>query len=110
MKEYRTINQIAGPLIFVEKTDPVGYGELVDVALSNGEKRKGQVLDTAKDIVIVQIFGETIGIDKTARVRFTGETIKLKVSSDMLGRVFSGLGNPIDGGPEVIPEDVVDIS
>jgi len=110
VKEYKTINQIAGPLIFVEKTEPVGYGELVDVILSNNEIRKGQVLDTSKDIVVVQIFGETVGIDRNARVRFTGETIKLKVSSEMLGRVFSGLGAPIDGGPEVIPEDVVDVS
>lgn len=110
MKEYKTINQIAGPLLFVEKTEPVGYGELVDIILQTGEIRKGQVLDTSKDVVVVQIFGETVGIDKSARVRFLGETIKLKVSSDMLGRIFNGLGKPIDDGPEVIPEDVLDIN
>ncbi len=110
MKEYKTITQIAGPLVFVEKTEPIGYGELVDVLLENGETRKGQVLDTSKDLVVVQIFGETVGINRTTRVRFTGETIKLKVSMEMLGRVFSGLGAPKDGGPEIIQEDVLDVN
>ena len=110
MKEYKTINQVAGPLIFLEKTHEVGYGELVDIKLSNGDRKRGQVLDTSKDIVVVQVFGETVGIDKKASVKFTGETIKLGVSGDMLGRVFSGFGVPIDGGPEIIPEDRLDIN
>jgi len=110
MKEYKTINQVAGPLIFLEKTHDVGYGELVDIKLSNGERKRGQVLDTSKDIVVVQIFGETVGIDKKASVKFTGETIKLGVSEDMLGRVFSGFGVPTDGGPEIIPEKRLDIN
>ncbi|HIK01816.1 TPA: V-type ATP synthase subunit B [archaeon] len=110
MKEYKTINQVAGPLIFLEKTHEVGYGELVDIKLSNGERKRGQVLDTAKDVVVVQVFGETVGIDKKASVKFTGETIKLGVSEDMLGRVFSGFGVPIDGGPEIIPEERLDIN
>lgn len=110
MKEYKTITQVAGPLIFVEKTDPVGYGEIVDIMFANGETRKGQVLDTSKNVVVVQIFGETVGIDKGAHVKFLGETIKLKLSYEMLGRVFSGLGEPIDNGPEIIPEEVLDVN
>ena len=110
MKEYKTISQIAGPLIFVGKTEPVGYGELVEITLPSGERKKGQVLDTSKDIVVVQVFGETVGIDRSTRVKFLGETVKIKLSYEMLGRVFSGFGEPIDGGPEIIPEEVSDIS
>lgn len=109
MKEYKTINQVAGPLLFVEKTEPVGYGELVEITLPSGERKKGQVLDTSKDVVVVQVFGETVGIDRATRVKFLGETIKIKLSYEMLGRVFSGFGEPIDGGPEIIPEEVLDI-
>ncbi len=110
MKEYKTINQIAGPLLFVEKTEPIGYGELVEIALPSGERKKGQVLDTSKDVVVVQVFGETVGIDRNTRVKFLGETIKIKLSYEMLGRVFSGFGEPIDSGPEIIPEEVSDIT
>ncbi|MFQ5837418.1 MAG: V-type ATP synthase subunit B [Thermoplasmata archaeon] len=105
VKEYRTITEISGPLIFVEKTEWVGYGELVEVFLPKGEKRRGQVLDTSKDIVVVQIFEGTAGIDRASSVKFLGETIRLSVSQDMLGRVLSGSGEPIDGGPRIIPED-----
>lgn len=104
-KEYRTITDIAGPLIFVEKTELVGYGELVEVALPDGERKRGQVLDTSKDIVVVQVFEGTAGIDRSASVRFLGETIHMNLSTDMLGRVLSGSADPIDGGPAVIPEE-----
>lgn len=104
-KEYRTIKDIAGPLIFVEKTELVGYGELVEVALPDGERKRGQVLDTSKDIVVVQVFEGTAGIDRSASVRFLGETIHMNLSTDMLGRVLSGSADPIDGGPAVIPEE-----
>ena len=110
MKDYKTINRIAGPLIFVEKTHPIGYGELVKVTLSNGERRLGQVLDTAKDIVVIQSFEGTSGIDKKASVRFLGDVMRLKVSDDMLGRIMNGRSEPIDGGPEIIPEDDLDIT
>lgn len=103
-KEYRTITEIAGPLVFVEKTEWVGYGELVEVSLPDGSRKRGQVLDTSKDIVIIQIFEGTAGIDKASSVRFLGETAKLNVSKDMLGRILSGGGDPLDGGPPVIPE------
>ncbi|MFH1424553.1 MAG: V-type ATP synthase subunit B [archaeon] len=109
MKEYRTISQISGPLVFVEKTEPISYGELVDIELGNGEVRRGQVLDTSKDVVVVQVFGASMGIDRKSKVRFTGETIKLPVSSEMLGRIFSGLGTPLDDGPEIVPEDRLDV-
>ena len=109
LKEYRTITRVAGPLIFVEKTHPVGYGEVVKIRLSNGEVRMGQVLDTAKDIVVVQSFEGTSGIDKKASVKFMGDIIRLKVSDELLGRVLNGRGEPIDKGPEIIPEDEIDI-
>jgi len=109
MKEYKTITKVAGPLVFVEKTEPIGYSDLVKVALPSGEIKNGQVLDTSDDIVIVQIFEGTSGIDKGTRVKFLGDTLKLNVSKDMLGRILSGSGKPIDGGPEIIPEKRLDI-
>ncbi|MBI3033205.1 V-type ATP synthase subunit B [Candidatus Woesearchaeota archaeon] len=109
MKEYKTITKIAGPLVFVEKTDPVGYGELVSLKLPDGSVKNGQVLDTSNDLVVVQIFEGTSGIDRETRVRFLGETIKLGVSEEMLGRIFSGAGKPIDGGPALVPEKKIDI-
>jgi V/A-type H+-transporting ATPase subunit B len=104
-KEYKTITEISGPLIFVEKTELVGYGELVEVALANGERKRGQVLDTSKEIVVVQVFEGTAGIDRSTSVKFLGETIRINVSVDMLGRILSGSADPIDGGPAIIPED-----
>jgi len=101
-KEYRTITDIAGPLIFVEKTEPVGYAELVEVSLSDGTRRRGQVLDTSTEVVVVQVFEGTAGIDRQASVKFLGETIKLSVSKDMLGRVLTGAGEPADGGPPIV--------
>ncbi len=105
MKEYKTITQVAGPLVFVEKTEPVGYGELVTITLPDGSARRGQVLDTSKDIVVVQVFEGTRGIDTSSTVRFTGDIIRLNVSYDMLGRILSGSGDPIDGGPKIVPEE-----
>jgi vacuolar-type H+-ATPase subunit B/Vma2 len=109
MKEYKTIEKIAGPLIFVKKTDPIGYGELVKIKLGDGTIKSGQVLDTSDDVVVVQVFEGTSAIDRASTVKFTGETIKLKVSKDLLGRVLSGLGEPIDGGPQIIPDKEQDI-
>ena len=109
MKEYKTINRVAGPLIFVEKTEPIGYADIVKIALPDGTTKNGQVLDTSDDIVVVQVFEGTSGIDVDTRVKFLGDTLKLSVSKDMLGRVLSGSGKPIDGGPEIIPEKKLDI-
>ena len=109
-KEYKTINQIAGPLIFVEKTEPVGYNELVNITLPDGTTKRGQVLDTSNDIVVVQVFEGTGGLNRECGVRFTGETIKLPVSKDLLGRILSGAGEPLDGGPRIVPEDRLEIT
>ena len=111
IKEYRTVSEIAGPLVFVERVEGVGYNELVEVRLPNGELRKGQVLETSRGRAVVQIFGAVAGLDtnKTS-VRFLGETMRIKLSTDMLGRVFDGLGEPRDRGPPIIPEDRLDIS
>ncbi|MCX6688818.1 MAG: ATP synthase subunit B [Methanoregula sp.] len=110
MKEYRTINKIAGPLVFVEKTEPIGYQELVNIVLADGTMKRGQVLDTSDDLVVVQIFEMTTGIGRDSGVRFTGETIKMPVGREMLGRILSGGGKPIDGGPEIVPEKRLDIT
>jgi len=103
-KEYKTISEIAGPLVFVEKTEPVGYGELVQISMPDGSTKRGQVLDTSKDIVVVQVFEGTSGIDRASGVKFLGETIKLSVSKEMLGRILNGAGEPIDGGASIVPE------
>ena len=108
-KEYKTIKEISGPLIFVEKTEPVGFGELVHITMPDGNTKRGQVLDSSSDVVVVQIFEGTGGLNRECGVRFSGETIKLAVSKDMLGRILSGAGEPLDGGPKIVPEARVDI-
>ncbi len=109
VKEYKTITEIAGPLIFVEKTEPVGYNELVEIRLADGARRRGQVLDTSNEIVVVQVFEGTSAIDRSSTVKFLGETIKLSVSKQMLGRILTGSGDPADGGPPILPEKRVEI-
>ena len=109
MKEYKTITRVAGPLIFVAKTEPIGYADIVKIMLPSGDIKNGQVLDTSDDIVVVQVFEGTSGIDVDSRVKFLGDTLKLNVSKDMLGRILSGSGKPIDNGPDVIPEKRLDI-
>ena len=111
MKEYRTITEIAGPLVVVSDVSGVGYNEIVEIMLPSGERRKGQVLDVGKSMAVVQVFGPTVGISTTqTTVRFLGETMHLGLTTDMLGRVFTGLGEPRDKGPRVIPKEKVDIS
>jgi len=110
MREYRTITKIAGPLLFVEKTEPVGYGELVNIVLSDGSVKRGQVLDTSDELVVAQVFETTAGIGRDSGIRFTGETIKMPVGREMLGRILSGGGHPIDGGPEIVPDKRQDIT
>lgn len=109
MKEYKTITRVAGPLVFVEKTEAVSYGELVTIRLSDGSIKNGQVLDTSNDLVVVQVFEGTSGIDKETSVKFLGQSIKISVSEDMLGRILSGAGKPIDGGADIIPEKRLEI-
>ena len=109
-KEYHTISQIAGPLVFVEKTEPIGYQELATVTLPDGSQKRGQVLDTSDTTVVLQIFEGTTGIERSAGVKFLGETMKMPVSHDMLGRILNGAGDPIDGGPAITPEKRLDIT
>jgi V/A-type H+-transporting ATPase subunit B len=109
MKEYKTISRVAGPLIFVEKTEPVGYSDLVQIRLPDGSVKNGQVLDTSEEIVVVQVFEGTSGIDMNSTVKFLGENIKLSVSQEMLGRILNGAGRPIDGGPQIIPDKRLEI-
>ncbi|MCL2863689.1 MAG: V-type ATP synthase subunit B [Methanimicrococcus sp.] len=109
VKEYKTITQVAGPLIFVEKTEPVGYGEFVNIRLADGSIKRGEVLDTSEDVVVVQVYEGTGGLNKECAVTFTGDSLKLPASIDLLGRILSGSGLPRDGGPQIIPEKMMDI-
>jgi len=110
LKKYRSISRISGPLLFVEAVRGIAYGELVRIETPTGEERRGQVLEVTDRFAVIQVFEGTEGLslDRTA-VKFTGETIKLPVSGDLLGRIFNGRGDPIDGGPPIIPEDYWDI-
>ncbi len=105
LKEYLTVKEVAGPLILVEEVSGVKYEELVKIKLSSGEERTGKVLEVNGDKALVQLFEGTAGIHiSSTRVTFLGKEIELGLSEDILGRVFDGLGRPIDGGPELIPE------
>lgn len=109
--EYTTIREISGPLLFVESVRGVGYGELARIKTPSGEERRGQVLEVGGGVAVVQVFEGTTGLDVAkTRIRFTGETVKLPVSNDMLGRIFDGSGRPIDGGPRIIPDDYLDVN
>lgn len=108
---YSTVSSIAGPLLFVKNIKGVAYGEIVHVLTPDGEKRTGQVLEAAEDIAVVQVFEGTQGLDtRKTSVRFLGETIKIAVSQDMLGRIFSGSGKAIDAGPQIFAEERLDIT
>ena len=110
MKEYKTVSKVAGPLLFVEKTEPVSYEEQVSLVLADGTMKRGQVLDTSEDLVVVQCFETTTGLGRDTGVRFLGETFKMPVSKTMLGRILSGGGKPIDGGPAIVPDKRLDIN
>jgi len=105
MKEYKTINEISGPLVFAEVDEPVGYDEIVEIETPSGETKRGQVLETSDGLVSIQVFEGTEGIDRNASVRFVGETLKMPVTEDLLGRVLDGSGRPIDDGPDIVPEE-----
>ncbi|ADD09069.1 V-type ATP synthase subunit B [Candidatus Aciduliprofundum boonei] len=109
--EYKTIREIKGPLLIVENTKDVAYGEVVKIRGPDGKERLGQVLEARENMAIVQVFEGTRGLDvKSTTVKFLGETLKIGVSLEMLGRVFDGTGRPIDGGPDIIPEEMRDIN
>ncbi|MDD3242223.1 MAG: V-type ATP synthase subunit B [Eubacteriales bacterium] len=111
LKEYRTITEVVGPLMLVENVSNVKYYELVEIEQANGEIRAGRVLEIDGDKALVQLFESSQGLQaSTAKARFLGHGIELGVSPEMLGRVFDGMGEPIDGGPEIIPEKKMDIN
>jgi V/A-type H+-transporting ATPase subunit B len=110
-KEYKTIQEVVGPLLMVRGVSGVTYNELVEIEQADGEIRNGKVLEVAGDHALVQLFESSHGLRiDNAKARFLGRGIELAVSMDMLGRVFDGLGRPKDGGPELIPEKRMDIN
>ncbi|TKR24808.1 ATP synthase subunit B [Natronomonas salsuginis] len=104
-KEYKTITEISGPLVFAEIDEPVGYDEMVEIETPDGETRRGQVLESTSEYVAIQVFEGTSGIDRDSSVRFLGETLQMPLTEELLGRVLSGSGQPIDGGPEIEPDE-----
>ena len=110
-KEYRTIEEVAGPLMLVRDVEGVTYNELGEIELENGEKRRCRVLEIDGKNALVQLFESSTGISLSgSTVKFLGRQMELGVSSDMLGRVFDGLGRPIDDGPEIIPDKRLDVN
>jgi V/A-type H+-transporting ATPase subunit B len=104
-REYRSVTQVAGPLMIVEGVEEVAYGEVVYIKTPEGDNRMGQVLESQENLAIVQVFEGTRGLDTDqTRVRFSGDIMRIALSKEILGRSFDGLGRPIDGGPEIIPE------
>ncbi len=110
-KEFRTVNQIRGPLIFVERVSDIAFDEMVEIIDPSGKSRVGRVLEIDNNVAVIQLFLSTEGLDITrTRVRFSGDVIRLNVSHAMLGRILDGLGDPIDGGPAILPEKLEDIN
>ncbi|NLY66050.1 MAG: V-type ATP synthase subunit B [Tissierellia bacterium] len=111
LKEYQTVTEVVGPLMLVEGVEGIKFEELVEIEIQTGEKRRGRVLEVDGDKALVQLFEGSSGINlKNTKVRFLGRPLELGVSSDMIGRIFDGLGNPIDDGPKIIPEKRMDIN
>ena len=110
-KEYRTIQEVAGPLMLVRGVENVTYNELGEIELASGEKRRCKVLEIDGGNALVQLFEDSTGINlSNSKVRFLGRAMELGVSGDMLGRVFDGMGRTIDGGPDILPEKRMDIN
>ncbi|HUV46363.1 MAG TPA: V-type ATP synthase subunit B, partial [Dehalococcoidia bacterium] len=111
IREGRAINKAKGSLIVAESIPGIKFNEIVDVQLSSGEIKTGQAIDISEEATIVQVFGGVSELDLIGgKVRCKGETLKLPVSIDILGRIFNGMGEPIDGAPPIIPEDYLDIN
>ncbi len=110
-KEYRTIEEVAGPLMLVRGVENVTYNELGEIELANGERRRCKVLEIDGGNAMVQLFESSTGINlESSKVRFLGRAMELGVSEDLLSRIFDGLGRPIDGGPEILPEKRMDVN
>lgn len=111
LKEYLTVQDVVGPVLLVKQTKGVKYGELVELQFPDGKKGFGNVLEVSRDAALVQSFEGTAGLNNTqTRVKFIGRGLELPVSKDILGRIFDGLGRPIDEGPELIPDKRLDIN
>lgn len=111
LKEYKTITEVVGPLMMVTGVSGVAYNELVEIEQQNGEIRKGKVLEVKDDTALVQLFEGSQGLKiSTAKAKFLGHSLELGVSADMLGRVFNGMGNPIDNGPNILADKRLDIN
>lgn len=111
VRESRAINRAKGALLVAEAIPGVMFNEIVDVQLGNGEIKSGQAIDISKEATIVQVFGGVSEVDLVgSRIRCKGETLKLPVSADILGRIFNGMGDPIDGGRRLIPDEYLDIN
>ena len=110
-KEYRTIQEVAGPLMLVRGVSDVAYDELGEIELADGSRRRCRVLEIDDGNALVQLFESSTGINlESSKVRFLGRSMEIGVSEDMLSRVFDGLGRPIDGGPEILPEERRDVA
>ncbi|MCD7952095.1 MAG: V-type ATP synthase subunit B [Synergistaceae bacterium] len=110
-EKYRTISNLSGPLMMVNKVQDVSYDELAEITLVDGEHRRGRVLEIDQDRALVQVYEGSSGIDvNSTEIRFLGDVLKLPVSKDMLGRIFNGRGDPIDGGAAIIPEAYLDVN
>ena len=111
MKEYRTIHEVSGPLMVVEQVSGVTYDELAEIELTDGTIRLCKVLEVNGDRAVVQLFDSSAGINlRDSKIRFLGHPLQMGVSGDMLGRVFNGMGQPIDGGPALLAEKYMDIN
>ncbi len=111
LKEYKTVSEIVGPLMVVEKVDGVKFDEIVEIEIQTGEIRRGKVLEINKDKAVVQLFESAQGINvKESKAKFLAKPLELGVSTDMLGRIFNGLGQEKDNGPKIIPEARYDIN
>ena len=111
IKEYKTIHEVASPLMIVEQVEGVTYDELCEIQLPTGAIRRGKVLEVNGDKAVVQLYESAAGINLAgSKVRFLGHPLELAVSEDMLGRVFNGMGQPIDGGPDILADEHLDIN
>jgi V/A-type H+-transporting ATPase subunit B len=111
IKETRSFQRAKGSLLIADNIPGIQYGEIVDIELASGEVKRGEAIDISEESTIVQVFGGVSEVDMAgSKLRCRGETLKLPVSPDILGRMFDGMGNPTDGGPEIIPETYMDIN
>ncbi|MFH0739950.1 MAG: V-type ATP synthase subunit B [bacterium] len=111
LKTYKTISEAAGPLLVVDGVENIKYEEMVEIEMQDGQIRRGRVLEVTEHRAIVQVFEDIRGLNlKGSKAKFLAKTMKLGVSSDMVGRIFDGAGKPKDGGPEIVPEKYLDIN